>query len=100
MRVIEGMIDTALALVLTGGGARAADQVGVLYGIADRAPALELPILTDVSAGTINAATLAAHQGPCTVAVEALCAASTTLPTLFLVVRVGLEADVERWEPA
>jgi NTE family protein len=52
-----------LALVLTGGGARAAYQVGVLRFLAARRPKLEVPILTGVSAGSINAAFLASHLG-------------------------------------
>jgi len=49
-----------LALVLSGGGARAAYQVGALDGIAQRAGAgLHFPIVTGVSAGAINAACLA-----------------------------------------
>src|SRR5437867_5662543 len=50
-----------LALVLAGGGARAAYEVGVLSAIAERAPGLEFPIVTGVSAGAINAVYLAAH---------------------------------------
>lgn len=61
-----------LALVLSGGGARAAYQVGVLRAIAEHAPHLELPIITGVSAGAINAAYLAAHPGPFRLAVEGL----------------------------
>ena len=48
-----------LALVLAGGGARAAYQAGVLARIAEEFPAIEFPILTGVSAGAINAAYLA-----------------------------------------
>lgn len=48
-----------LALVLAGGGARAAYQVGVLARIAEEFPDIEFPILTGVSAGAINAAYLA-----------------------------------------
>lgn len=44
-----------LALVLTGGGARAAYQVGVLRAIARRYPDLQPQIVTGVSAGAINA---------------------------------------------
>jgi NTE family protein len=62
----------ALALVLAGGGARAAYEVGVLSAIADRAPGLEFPIVTGVSAGAINAAYLAAHAGALSSALEAL----------------------------
>lgn len=52
-----------LGLVLGGGGARAAFQVGVLHAIARRFPGLRLPILTGVSAGAINTAFLANHPG-------------------------------------
>jgi NTE family protein len=52
----------ALALLLTGGGARGAYQVGVLRGIAALRPDLEIPILTGVSAGGINIACLAASR--------------------------------------
>lgn len=61
-----------LALVLGGGGARAAYQAGVLRGIAQRYPNLQIPILTGVSAGAINAAFLANHQGDFATAVEGL----------------------------
>lgn len=61
-----------LALVLAGGGARAAYQVGVLSAIAERNPDLHIPILTGVSAGAINTAYLAAHQGNFTSAVSSL----------------------------
>jgi NTE family protein len=53
-----------LAVVLAGGGARAAYQVGVLQATAERVPELELPIITGVSAGSISAAYLAGHPGP------------------------------------
>ncbi|HEX7090909.1 MAG TPA: patatin-like phospholipase family protein [Longimicrobiales bacterium] len=52
-----------LALALTGGGARAAYQVGLLVWLARRYPELEVPILTGVSAGAVNAAHLASHAG-------------------------------------
>jgi NTE family protein len=52
-----------LALALGGGGARAAYQVGVLREIAERFPALGIPVLTGVSAGGINIAYLANHTG-------------------------------------
>jgi NTE family protein len=52
-----------LAVVLSGGGARAAYQVGVLAAIAERLPHLAIPIITGVSAGAINAAFLGAHRG-------------------------------------
>jgi NTE family protein len=52
-----------LAVMLTGGGARAAYQVGLLKGLAQHFPSLRFQIITGVSAGAINAAYLAAHQG-------------------------------------
>jgi len=58
--------------VLAGGGARAAYEVGVLSAIAERAPGLEFPIVTGVSAGAINAVYIAAHAGTLSAALEAL----------------------------
>src|SRR5213082_394237 len=52
-----------LAVMLTGGGARAAYQVGLLRGLARHFPELQFPIVTGVSAGAINAAYLAAMHG-------------------------------------
>jgi NTE family protein len=52
-----------VGLVLTGGGARGAYQVGVLKWIARHYPDLSLPILTGVSAGAVNVAKLAASPG-------------------------------------
>lgn len=60
------------ALVLTGGGARAAYQVGVLAAIAERTKGQGFPILTGASAGAINAAYLAAHPGDLSQAVLGL----------------------------
>ncbi len=52
-----------LGLVLSGGGARACYQVGVLSYIAKQCPDLNIPIITGVSAGSINAAQLASFRG-------------------------------------
>ncbi len=52
-----------LGIVLTGGGARAAYQVGFLRCMARKMPELEIPVVTGVSAGAINAVFLAAHRG-------------------------------------
>lgn len=52
-----------LALVLPGGGARAAYQAGVLSRIAEALPELQPRIVTGVSAGAINAAYIASHAG-------------------------------------
>ena len=61
-----------LAIVLTGGGARAAYQVGFLRCIARRMPKLRFPIITGVSAGAINAVYLASHPGTTAEAVDGL----------------------------
>jgi NTE family protein len=58
---VSGGTGSRLALVMSGGGARAAYQVGMLRWLARRHPDLDVPILTGVSAGAINAAFLAAH---------------------------------------
>ena len=65
-------VDDHLALVLSGGGARAAYQVGVLVAIAEHLPQLTIPILTGVSAGSINTTHLAAHPGDFRSSVTAL----------------------------
>lgn len=54
------------ALILSGGGARAAYQVGVLQALAEILPAEHanpFPIICGTSAGAINALALAAHPG-------------------------------------
>ena len=61
-----------LAIVLTGGGARAAYQVGFLRCMARFMPEIRFPIITGVSAGAINAAYLASHPGSTTEAAEGL----------------------------
>jgi NTE family protein len=56
--------DFQTAVVLSGGGARAAYQIGALRGVAKvlgRAAALPFKIVTGTSAGAINAATMAVH---------------------------------------
>ena len=61
-----------LALMLSGGGARAAYQVGFLRLLAREFPDVVPGILTGVSAGGINAAYLATHQESFAVKVERL----------------------------
>ena len=88
-----------LALVLTGGGARAAYQVGFLRCLARRLPEAKLPIITGVSAGAINAVYLAAHSGDLAEAVEGLHRLWHDL-TPERVYRVGsksLAGNVFRW---
>jgi NTE family protein len=66
-----------VGLVLTGGGARGAYQVGLLRYLAREHPDLRLPVLTGISAGAVNAAHLAHHQGT-------LAESITDLTTLWL----------------
>lgn len=54
---------TTPALVLSGGGARAAYQVGLLRHLGKRRPDRSFPILAGVSAGAINIAHQASHPG-------------------------------------
>lgn len=63
------------ALILSGGGARAAYQVGVLHAIAEILPeehANPFPIICGTSAGAINALALACHPGDFKESVNAL----------------------------
>ena len=63
------------ALILSGGGARAAYQVGVLSAIGKLLPKsceLPFPILCGTSAGALNASMLASHAGNFTRAVSTL----------------------------
>jgi NTE family protein len=61
-----------LAVMLTGGGARAAYQVGLIKGLARHFPKLRFQIITGVSAGAINAIFLAAHEGSLRESADAL----------------------------
>jgi len=61
-----------LGLVMGGGGARAAYQVGFLRCLARRCPDLQIPYITGASAGAINAALLASHHGTFLQAVDEL----------------------------
>ncbi len=63
------------ALILSGGGARAAYQVGVLQALAEILPddnSYPFPIICGTSAGAINALALAAHPGNFKESVHAL----------------------------
>jgi NTE family protein len=92
-------VTDSFALVLTGGGARAAYQVGVLRCLARHLPAARFDIITGVSAGAINAAFLASRSEPLRVVVERL---SNVWRTLQLkdVIRIdsrSLVRNVLRW---
>src|ERR1051326_4810144 len=61
-----------LAVMLTGGGARASYQVGLIRGLARHFPHLRFQIITGVSAGAINAVYLAAKDGDLSDVAESL----------------------------
>lgn len=88
-----------LALVMSGGGARAAYQIGFLRTIARLRPALSFPILTGVSAGAINAAYLAAGSGPLPSELDRLAELWKNLETsrVFRTGALGLFGHVARW---
>lgn len=90
---------TDIALVLPGGGARAAYQVGVLRAIGRHFDGIRFPIITGVSAGAINATFLAAHPGTFTEATEDLAALweNITFEDIFRVDRRWLMANAARW---
>jgi NTE family protein len=88
-----------LAITLSGGGARAAYQVGVLRALARHLPSARLVILTGESAGAINVAYLAAHLGALPEAIEGLASLWSQL-TADQLVRIGplsLAYNVLRW---
>jgi NTE family protein len=93
------MADSDLALVLSGGGARAAYQVGVLAGIAEQFPDLEVPILTGVSAGAVNVGHLASHPGSFHGAVRDLVDlwSRLTVDRVFRVDTASLARNAFRW---
>ncbi len=88
-----------LAIVLFGGGARAAYQVGLLRCLAKHRPELRLPIITGVSAGAINATFLAAHPGSLPDAVEGLTRLWSELEVdrVFRVDSASLLTNLLRW---
>ncbi len=85
--------------MLSGGGARAAYQVGLLRSLARRHPNLQVPILVGVSAGAINAACLAAHPGTFRESVEHLSRLwhDLEVETVFRVDAGSLLANMGRW---
>jgi len=88
-----------LGLVMGGGGARAAYQVGFLRCLARRFPELHLPYITGVSAGAINAAMLASHHGTFIQAVAELSHlwSDLTVQDVFRVDARSLAANSVRW---
>ncbi len=88
-----------VALVLTGGGARAAYQVGLLRCLAKLAPDVRIPIITGTSAGAINAVFLASHRGSLESAAHELSELWTALTTekVYKVGTGSLLGNVFRW---
>jgi len=88
-----------LGLVLSGGGARAAYQVGVLRGLARWLPDLRFDVITGVSAGAINAIYLAARPGPLARDVEELKEVwrRLSLEDVMRVDAASLWRNVARW---
>jgi NTE family protein len=96
---VAGASSQDLALVMSGGGARAAYQVGFLRTLAERFPELELPILTGVSAGAINAAVLASSEGKLAARLDALADVWRGLHPrdVYSVGAVALARNAARW---
>lgn len=88
-----------LGIVLGGGGARAAYQVGALRFIARRFPHLRIPVVTGVSAGAINTALLASHHGTLPQAVRELDGlwSKLTVDDVFRTDTRSLAANMVRW---
>lgn len=88
-----------LGLVMGGGGARAAYQVGFLRCLARQFPELELPYITGVSAGALNAAMLGSHHGSFLQAVEELSQlwGNLTVDQVFRVDNRSLALNLMRW---
>ena len=90
---------TNFALVLSGGGARAAYQVGFLRALARRFPDLSPQIITGVSAGAVNAAYLANHFGTFAEKIEELRTlwANLRMDDVYRVTSSDLGRNVMRW---
>ncbi len=88
-----------VALVLTGGGARAAYQVGLLRYLARHYPDFRFDILVGVSAGAINASFLAAHRDDIREVVDGLTDLwlGLTPARVFRVDTAALARSVVRW---
>lgn len=88
-----------LGLVMGGGGARAAYQVGFLRALADWYPEVNVPYITGVSAGAINAAHLAAHHGSFAQSVNELASlwGDLKVENVFQVGATSLFSIVLRW---
>ena len=95
----EGAGSGDLALVFSGGGARAAWQVGFLRHLARRFPELRVPVITGVSAGAINAIHVASWAGSFAERIEQLTRLwhKLSIDQVFRVDRPSLMRHMIRW---
>ena len=99
MTSTDSFTSPPVALVLPGGGARAAYQVGVLEAIGRHFGDVFFPIITGVSAGAINATYLAASTGNLTDATRDLARLwkNITFEDVFRVDTRWLMGNAARW---
>jgi len=99
MTASNGAAAGELALSMSGGGARAAYQVGLLRHVAKLFPELRVPIMTGVSAGAINTAYLANDPRPFAARVSGLADlwASLTTEQVFESHALPLLLTASRW---
>jgi NTE family protein len=88
-----------LAVVLSGGGARAAYQVGVLRGLARHFPETRFQVVVGVSAGALNASFFAAHPGSLPAAAEELASiwSSLHVEDVFRLDTTSLAHNLLQW---
>jgi NTE family protein len=84
---------------MSGGGARAAYQAGVVRGLARHLPETRFPIIVGVSAGAINAAFFASHPGPLFEAADELCQlwAGLRVENIFRLDTQSLTRNILTW---
>jgi NTE family protein len=89
----------SVALMLSGGGARAAYQVGIVRHVSRAFPDFRFQILTGTSAGAINAAFLAAYRGSLHEASEGLAGlwGALTFDQVFRADVGSLATNAIRW---
>ena len=91
--------DRSLALVMSGGGARAAYQIGFLQCLAKHKKEIHFPIITGVSAGAINAAFLANEKDSFHKRIDALASiwSRLTIDDVFRVDPASIAKHVVFW---
>lgn len=96
---IKQEINNDLGLVMSGGGARAAYQVGFLRTLSKHYPELCFPYITGVSSGAINAAFLANESGNLNEKINRLVDiwSTLTIDHVFRVDSASIIGHVFRW---